>query len=333
MRIHRLSAFILGVGLILASCEKTEDPVTLPAKGQAEVMRVDMGEDYADQVFFDFETNSIVSTSKVNSWDLAFETTADGKHVFINGGKDIFVLNTHTSDITSTEYLLPKSGDKSWSFDAPGGSGNATAIGEWSGPNNISNNEVYIIKLNPTLFADTFKKIKLVSVDPSQYVMTYADMRSKEVKTIVIPKDPAYNYAFFSFDNGGVISYPEPPKDSWDVVFTRYRHIYTELENFPYLVSGVLLNPYNTRAAEDSTAGYSSFTTASIATAKFYTDRDVIGYDWKSYDLDKGRYSVNTKKGFIIQTRKDQFWKLHFLDFYNDQGVKGSPSFEFERLQ
>jgi hypothetical protein len=333
MRIFRLGVLTLVTGLLLTSCEKTEQPVKLPAKGSAEVARVDMGEDYTDQVFFDFETNSIVLTNQINSWDLSFENGAAGSHIFINGGKDIYVYNTHTTDLTATSFQLPKLSDKAWSFDLHTGNPGTTAIGEWANSSRISKNEVYILKLNPANFADTFKKIQLVVVDDNKYVLRYGDMKSAETKTITINKESIYNYAYFSFDNGGMVTYPEPAKDSWDIVFTRYRHIYTELENFPYLVSGVLLNPNNTMAAEDSTTGYTDMNINTVATAKFYSNRDLIGFDWKSYDLDKGKYTVKTKKGYLVKTRKEQYYKLHFTDFYSEQGVKGSPAFEFERLQ
>jgi hypothetical protein len=332
MKILRLSALFIASGLLLASCEKKEQPVALPEKGKAEVAQVDMGEDYTDQVFFDFETNSIVTTSVASSWDLAFEASATGKHIFLNGGNDIAVYNTHKSDINNVT-LPAKMTAKSWIIDSPHGISDSTAIGDCFNTTGLSKGEVYIVKLNPSLFADTFKKIMLVSVDAKNYIMSYADLKGGEVKSITIPKDANYNYTYFSFADGGNVVHPEPPKNTWDIVFTRYKHIYYELDDFPYIVSGVLLNPYNTTAFEDSTLGYQGIDINTISHASFFPFRDIIGYDWKVYDFDKSRYSINPKKAFIVKTRKDQYWKLHFLDYYSDKGVKGSPSFEFERLQ
>ena len=332
MKILRLSALFVASGLLLASCEKKEQPVALPEKGKAEIAQVDMGEDYTDQIFFDLETNSIVTTSTINSWDLAFESGANGKHIFINGGNDIFVYNTHRSDINNVT-LPSKLADEDWSMDSPHGLPDSTALGNCFNANGMSKNEVYIIKLNPSLFPDTFKKIMLVSVDPQKYIMTYGDLKGGEVKSITIPKDNNYNYTYFSFSEGGNVVHPEPPKNTWDFVFTRYRHIYYDLDNFPYLVSGVLLNPYNTTAFEDTLAGYQNIDINTITHAQFSPFRDIIGFDWKTYNFDKSKYSVTPNKAYIIKTRKDQYWKLRFLDFYNDKGVKGSPSFEFERLQ
>jgi hypothetical protein len=332
MKILRISVLFIALGLLVASCEKKEQPITLPEKGKAEVARVDMGEDYTDQIFFDLETNSIVTTSVASSWDLAFEAGAVGSHIFLNGSNDIFVYNTHTSDINNV--TLPANlTDKDWAMDSPHGEPSATAIGECFNTSGISKNEVYIVKLNPTLFPDTFKKIMLVSVDPGKYVMMYGDLKGGEVKNITITKDDNYNFTYFSFNEGGNVVHPEPPKNTWDIVFTRYRHIYVDLDNFPYLVSGVLLNPYNTTAHKDTTAGYQKLDINTISHVNLSAQRDIIGFDWKIYDFDKSRYSIDPEKAYIIKTRKNQYWKLHFLDFYSDKGVKGSPSFEFERLQ
>ena len=43
-------------------------------------------------------------------------------------------------------------------------------------------------------------------------------------------------------------------------------------------------------------------------------------------------YKVNTARNFIIRTNLGFYYKLHFIDFYDKKGGKGSPSFEREML-
>lgn len=125
---------------------------------------------------------------------------------------------------------------------------------------------------------------------------------------------------------------PDPPKTDWDIVFTRYRYIYYSLNNFPYLVSGVLSNPYNTWVSPDSVNNFTAINAP--APPNTYTNkRDVIGFDWKNYNFDNGRYEVRKEKNYIIRTQENAEWKLHFLDFYSTTGMKGSPMFEFERIR
>lgn len=313
----------------LISCEKKEQPITLPPKGSSQIDRVDMGEDYDNQIFYDFETHQVVKTSSVNSWDLSFEANPDGYHVFVNGGRNIFVFNTHTTvatDITANyQYTVS---DNQYKFDSPTGLPDSTAIGEWRSASGVSNNEVYLLRFYP----DVYKKIIIKSVSATQYELMYGELGDAALKSIVIPKNPAYNFSYFSFDNGGTVVAPDPPKTDWDIVFTRYRYIYYYLDNFPYLVSGVLTNPYNTLVSADSTRDFASIT--SPAPAKTYTNkRDAIGFDWKNYNFDNGRYEVRKEKNYIIHTQENEEWKLHFLDFYSPTGTKGSPLFEFERIQ
>jgi hypothetical protein len=249
----------------------------------------------------------------------------------MNGGKDIWVYNTHQSDINAV-VEPPKIKNNEWLFDAPCGLPDSTGIGHWVKSRRAAS-DVYVIKMNPTHFKDTFRKITLVDFSTTEYHMMYGDLRSGNVKTITIPKDDKYNFAYFSFDEGGKIVYPEPPKESWDIVFTRYRYIYRDLNNFPYIVTGALLNPYKTTAYRDSSSGFEAITITNVATAKFLKFRDVIGFDWKSYDIPTAKYTVNKKVTYVLNTRQGQFWKLRFLDFYNSNGKTGSPSFEYERLQ
>ncbi len=59
---------------------------------------------------------------------------------------------------------------------------------------------------------------------------------------------------------------------------------------------------------------------------------DVVGYEWKSYNQGTGRYTVDITRTFIIKTISGYYYKFRFIDFYNDKGVKGAPTFEMQRL-
>ncbi len=320
---------ILTFVLLLTSCEKVESPVVLPVKGGTDLFRVDMGEEYENQIFFDFSTRQVVMTSKVNSWDLAFDADPKGYHVFMNGGKNIFITNTHTHNPAEITAMKASAvADSCWKFDAPSGMTDSTGLGEWRDGAGNSKKEVFIVKFHD----GTYKKIILLDVNNASYTMAYGDIASTTLDTIEIPKDPTYNYAYFSFANNGKLVLPEPPKESWDIVFTRYRYIYYDLNNFPYSVNGVLLNPFNTAAAADSVTAFSDITYSNATPPNFSTHRDVIGWDWKLYNFNTGMYEVKPWKNYVLKSRTGYYWKLHFVDFYGPTGMKGSPSFEFERI-
>lgn len=333
MRLERPFLFLaLIVTSFLFSCEKKESAIVLPPKGSAELVRIETGEDYEDQVFFDFETGQIVQTSKVKSWDLAFEASPTGYHIFMNGDKNIYIHNTHNSNIAAIPDAnsLMALQDTAWKADASCGLPDSTGIGEWKNSSGLSKNEVYVLKFGD----DTYKKFVLESVTTTGYVFKYGDLDATSLQSIEIPKNTLYNFTYFSFDNGGKLVTPEPPKATWDIVFTRYRFFYYNLNNFPYLVSGVLLNPYNTSARVDTTSSFVAVEASNaIASHTFSNHRDAIGWRWKTYNFTNGRYEVDPSRTYIIKTRKGQYWKMHFLNFYNSADIKGSPSFEYERIQ
>ncbi|MBS1773027.1 MAG: HmuY family protein [Bacteroidetes bacterium] len=326
---------IVAVSLIFASCEKHDTPISLPEKNSAAHATVDMGEDYTDQIFYDIETQKVVYTSAVNSWDLAFEASPSGYHIFMNEGKMMFAYNTHETNMDKVN-APPKIKDSEWGFDASCGLPDSTGIGDCRmSRGSGSKNEVYILKLNSTLVPDTFKKMQILAVTEDKYVIAYADLKGGPIKTVTIPKNDNYNRVYYSLVDNALTN-PEPPKNTYDIVFTRYMIIFYNnplLKAFqPYLVSGPLLNPMNVTAICDSLTPYKNITADKIPTIKLSNHRDAIGYDWKSYDYIKGRYTVKPEKVYIIKTRSNYYYKLHFLDFYSPQGVKGSPSFEFERI-
>lgn len=323
---------VLLTGTFLVSCEKDDQPVPLPAKGESTYEIVEMGEEYTDQLFYDFETARVVHISQIVSWDMAFDASPNGFNVFVNGGSDNLVYKTNETDMTVVKSA-PSILSEDWEYDASCGLKDSTAIGDWTNGKGLSKGQVYIVKLNESNNPDNLQKIKMVSVTSTEYVMEYASLEEDISHTITIPKDNDYNYAYFSFFEGGKVVKPEPKKDTWDIVFTRYRYIYHELDDFPYVVTGVLLNPYKTTGlAVDSTKKFTEVEGEWVLQQDYSNHRDVIGFEWKSYDIDKRVYTVHPEKSYVVKNRYDKYWKIHFMGFTNSQGVKGSPSFEFQRV-
>src|SRR5437764_345034 len=91
----RYLLFLVTVLCSLVSCEKGEDAIVLPPRGTASHDSIVMGGSYENQVFYDFETGKAVYTSANSLWDLAFEASPAGRHIFLNGGQKVFVYNTH----------------------------------------------------------------------------------------------------------------------------------------------------------------------------------------------------------------------------------------------
>ncbi len=321
--------------LLFASCEKVEKPVNLPARGTATPATVHMGENYLNQVFFDIETNKVVYTSESNSWDLAFEASPGGKHLFINGLK-LAIYNAGQKDYKKyTQAEAESIAFEKWKVDSPTGWADSTATGDWTNASGLSKNDLYILKNESGDTGTAYYKLILTSATPQGYTFLWGDFNSPDMHEVKLVKEDDFNFVYFSFASGVVN--PEPPKATWDIVFTRYMYIYytPQYNGFAYPVSGVLLNPYKTMAALlDSNADYALTNEADLSKVTLRKDRDAIGFGWKIYSgTTSNTYVVDKKKVYLLHTKSDYYWKLHFTDFYDETGKKGAPSFEFERLK
>lgn len=146
---------------------------------------------------------------------------------------------------------------------------------------------------------------------------------------ITVPKDSLYNFSFLSLSGAGAVISVEPPKHDWDLVFSQYTYIFHDPFQ-PYLVTGCLLNRYQTTAARDTLSTFSDITFQSLGTFNLVNSIDIIGYDWKAFD--GVSYITDPMINYIILDQHGYYYKLHFLDFYDAGGVKGNPKWEFQRL-
>ena len=54
--------------------------------------------------------------------------------------------------------------------------------------------------------------------------------------------------------------------------------------------------------------------------------------DWKKFNLTKNAYEIIPNNTYMIATNAQFLCKLRFVNFLNDQGVSGHPTFEFKVL-
>jgi len=176
-----------------------------------------------------------------------------------------------------------------------------------------------------------YKKLQF-DIQGSDFVIRHADPDGSQETTVIIHRDPDMDLVYYSFESGQNDIAPLP--DQWSLHFTKYTTmlVTNEGENYPYLVTGVLLNPNGVFATRDMTLDFMDITREHALTLEFSSQADVIGYDWKYYNFDAGVYTVVPDMNYVIRDRDGFFYKLRFIDFNNDMGEKGYPKFEFVRL-
>lgn len=308
------------VTFLFTSCLKDEIPVPPHESGDIIENAVELGNDYRYQAYYDFETNTFVKQHVKTDWDLGFETSANGFRIVLNGAK-----STRAAQLTTTNFAsVSDTIGAIWKYDAHSGTLDSTAIGNWQGANSI-----YIIdrgySYNGTHLG--FRKIEFTSVTANVYTIHYAHIDGSNEITRTIAKNPSYNFTFFSFETNSEVSI-EPEKEKWDLVFGQYTFLFEP--DLPYLVTGVLANRNGVEIAEVFDIPFSEITFSEVANRTFSTDIDIIGYDWKTFS--GGTYVIHSEKSYLVKTVEGYYYKIHFIDFYNDAGEKGAPRFEIGAL-
>lgn len=313
-------SIIIAVGFI--SCEKDELAVPKHNSGDVTTASANMNSDYKYQLYYNLETNTIVGQNLKTAWDLGFETSEDGYRIILNSSKAMFAFDTDQTNFESVTDTTGFMSGRKW--DAASGNLDSTALGDWRGSNHI-----YILDrgYNESGTKLGFVKFQILSVEDHGYSVRYAQLDGTNEFMLDIEKDEDYNFTFLSMNSNSVVSI-EPPKDKWDLVITQY----IESLSTPYLVTGILLNRYNTSATMDSISAFTDITYGTAIACSLSTDINTIGYDWKKYDYDAGSFIIYPHMNYIINDQKGFYYKFHLIDFYDQAGNKGNPKWEYQKL-
>ncbi|MDE0771481.1 MAG: HmuY family protein [Salibacteraceae bacterium] len=347
LNLIKLFSFLITLGL-LSSCKKDELPLTSPINSITNpnnsndpsnptdlnnpqeptpnilfVNSVDMGEDYGDQIWFSLSTNKVIKTNLRTDWDFSFDNR-DGKH--------ILYLNSATipsAAISTSNDIITLTNDVGLDYknEHHSGASDKIAIGD------ISNlNSVIVIDRGYTPDGSKIGKwkIQITSIGGDSYTFSYAELNSTTIKTGVVKTNSSYNRTAFSFSTDTEIQI-EPAKDAYDLCFTQYTNIFSD-PPLAYSVNGVIINSNNTSVAEEFTTPFESITKTRAEGLTYAANVDVIGYDWKQFDLQNNTYNIQTNQNYVVKTSNGDYFKIRFISFYNENGIKGAPGFEFMKL-
>jgi hypothetical protein len=325
----RLIIITLLIALVFGACEKPEELWELPPAGDETVSSVKMGANYENVIFFTLKTGA-TQLRTLNTWHIAFATGSNENHIILNGGIGVLIHPTNDTTFASTYPINSKT---EWLWDNSGGEADSTAFAGWlDSTTNISRNNVYVIDLGAKATV-RYKKIKILSVSANDFVIQYANLDGADEHTLLVAKTAGSNYTYFNLLTSSAVAY-EPAGADWDLVFTYYRHIYYDMTPItPYAVAGALINTKSTWVAETDDIAFENLDYAKASKFKLTQKMDEIGYDWKTYDLNgTEKYTVNSKKIYIIKDREGFLYKLKFINFYDETGAKGVPQFAYQRL-
>lgn len=317
--------YIILLTTVLTSCLKEETPVPAHQPGEIETVQIEIGYPYTYQVYYDCESSQVVSTNTKYDWDLSFECTSDGFHVLLNTARGVFIANQGNvsfSSVTSVSGVT-------WLWDASNGHLDSTAFGDWRNTNNV-----FIVdrQYNASGGHIGYKKIQLQSVSNQSYTFKYANLDGSDEVIFIIDKEPSRNFVHFNFDGGGQSLLLEPEKNSWDLLFSNHYYKFSNLP-LPFVLTQVLTNKHSgVVVAEDNNSNFSNIELTDTINYTFTNAWDEIGYDWKIRNSQDNSFTIDPNKSYIVKTTEELFFKVRFIDFYNDLGVKGYPKFEIQKL-
>lgn len=314
---------LIALSLLFSSCMKEELPVPAAPRGDGMAMYECMGPGYQDQLWIDLSSGTVVNTNHKEAWDLAFESAPDGWRIWLNGAKLMTAWDRGAVDIAQPHDTVGMSSGRR--IDAPSGHGDSTAFGDWRG-----RDAVFVVDLGFNTLGQSlgFRKFRFQSVSSTAYTFDVAHLDGSQLQTITVPKDPARHHTCFKLNDG--VHAIEPVSGAWDFVLTQYTHQFYE-PFMPYLVVGMLSAP-GVRVAQVNNADFATVTLADTLQHTFHGGRDAIGYDWKVYSFDEASFTVDERMVYIVQDAEGFFFKLHFLDFYGEQGQTGCPLFHITPL-
>jgi len=314
----------LFIALSISSCKKDELPVPMP--DVSGVTTVTTGSTYDRQVYFNLSTGKEVATSHRADWDLGF-SCSETPYI-----------------ITNTSKMMTAMRIENLSFEQ------LTSIGNFNTQKKLDHNTGRIDSMairGGTLFLidrgsgidveKGFIKLEIIEHTKDVFKGRLANLDGSNEQTVSISKDNNYNFVFLKWNKSGEITTPtvEPAKTEWDIVFTQYGYIFYEPAML-YSVMGCLINTHNTQALliqEDKK--YEDVDLAYVQTLELSTDKDVIGYNWKTVHGINSTpgWTIKTDNTYIIKDQHDMYYKLRFTGFMDPlTGEKGTPNFEYRLL-
>ena len=322
-------AAILFISIVLlASCRKEEDPMDTVVLGSINLAdefglktgSIEMGSDYRFQSYYDCGTNSVVSSNIKIDWQLAFSCDSDNPHVVLNSA--ITNLRAAKYDGEFEDLIDPELLE--FGYDLPDGSLESLVIG-----GDFEN--IIVLNLGLDLNGDEqgYAKAQVEFAD-GMYTVRISELDGNYDATFELAIDEEYNYLYLDRQLGQMQI--EPKKSEYDLLISHYLYIYDpETEPFPYMVTGVLLNPSEVQVAEVFDLPFDQIKSEHIDSYTFSSQRDIIGFDWKYFDFDEG-FLTDPSMNFIVKTTEGDYFKLHFTSFYNDEFEKGYPQYEIQKI-
>ena len=287
--------------LFLAACMPKEEPIQAYDRGDIKEVFINSGPTKNTVVFYNLESNSVVAQSSPDAWDIYIgkEEVKVNFHRFVHYASFTEDFDIRT-DTIGLNFVHGQREENQWV---------------------LKPNTSYVLDLGLGSNAKHLGFYKLSYDLQSGMKLKWAKLES----TSSLQMDIVESY--FNLRDSAEIDLPA--STDYDLSFGKYLH-YFEVEKLDYEVYGAISSQSKVK---ELSVDFAAIDASSIDTLSWDNTRaDEIGYDWKYYSLDKNAYEIDPLKNYIIKNNKGFIYKLRFVNFYDQTGQSGHPSFEFKLL-
>lgn len=291
-----------------------------------QIDQVSVGAGYINQTYYSLSSGN-TSASSLEAWDIAFNVNPSMASVFINEGVasgagaqgPVSAWLTSASDFNTVtisdtvDYL--RNPDVSWSegaFNTPAAAGNPADFG-WGlydfVTHEVNGNRVFIIQLR----SGAYKKFMVESLITGTFTFKWADLDGgNEVTSTLDQTAYSKKIVYYSLTNNAVVDV-EPA--NWDMLFTRFSQALDAGDGsvLEYNVGGALIAP-NVFVAQANGVDPSSVEFVDYE-AHLTDSIDVIGHDWRYFDLGSFSWITLSDRVYFLTTESDSLFQMQFIDF------------------